>query len=104
MGAVAARQARQITDNVERILAIELFAAAQAIDFRREALGLQARLGQGTAPAYQLIRQHIPFLEHDAVMFPYIEAARTLIASGELARTVKRALGEDACLEKSARR
>jgi histidine ammonia-lyase len=104
MGAIAARQARQIADNVERILAIELFAAAQAIDFRREALGPHARLGKGTAPAYHLIRQRIPFLEHDAVMFPYIEAARTLIAAGELAQTVKRALSEEACLEKSATR
>ena len=98
MGAIAARQAGQIAGNVERILAIELFAAAQAIDFRREALGPQARLGRGTAPAYHLIRREIPFLEHDAVMFPYIEAARRLIAGGELAQTVKHALGEEVCM------
>ena len=89
MGPVAARQARQIAANVERILALELFAAAQAIDFRREALGPDARLGRGTAPAYELIRQCVPFLEQDAVMYPHIEAVRQLVASGELARLVK---------------
>jgi histidine ammonia-lyase len=92
MGCTAARQAQQIADNVEEILAIELFAAAQGIDFRREALGPEARLGRGTAPAYELIRQHVPFLEHDAIMYPHIEAVRELIASGELVRVVEMAI------------
>ena len=89
MGAAAARQARQIADNVERILALELLAGAQGIDFRREALGPEARLGQGTAPAYELIRRHAPFLAQDAVMYPHIEAVRQLVASGELAHVVR---------------
>ena len=88
MGSNAARQARQIADNVERILALELMAAAQGIDFRRQALGPEVPLGRGTAPAYRLIREEVPFLEEDAVMYPYIEAVRRLIASGKLARTV----------------
>jgi histidine ammonia-lyase len=88
MGAAAARKARQVADNVERILALELLAAAQGIDFRREVLGAGARLGRGTGPAYALIRQHVPFLEQDAVMYPHIEAVRELIASGRLAAAV----------------
>ena len=92
MGAVAARHAQQIADNVERILALELFAAAQGIDFRRAVLGSDAQLGQGTAPAYALIRQRVPFLEHDAVMYPHIEAVRELIASGKLREAVRQAL------------
>jgi histidine ammonia-lyase len=94
MGAAAGRQAKQIADNVERILAIELFAAAQAIDFRREVLGPDARLGAGTLPVYELVRQGVPFLEHDAEMYPYIEAVRQLIAGGELVRAVVEALGD----------
>ena len=94
MGPAAARQARQIADNVERILAIELFAAAQGIDFRRESLGPEATLGRGTAPAYALIRKHVPFLEHDAVTYPYIEGVRELIASDELMRQVDGALSD----------
>jgi histidine ammonia-lyase len=94
MGAAAARQARQIAANVERILALELLAAAQGIDFRRQALGPEARLGQGTAPAYDLIRGAVPFLEQDAVMYPYIEAVRQLIASGALMDAVHEALAQ----------
>jgi histidine ammonia-lyase len=92
MGATAARQARQIAVNVERILALELFAAAQGIDFRRETLGPGARLGRGTAPAYELIRQHVPFLGQDAVMYPHIEAVRELVTHGDLMRVVRSAL------------
>jgi histidine ammonia-lyase len=88
MGTIAARQARQIAANVERILALELFAAAQAIDFRKESIGVEARLGQGTGPAYGLIRQQVPFLAQDDIMYPHIEAIRLLIATGQLAKTI----------------
>jgi histidine ammonia-lyase len=82
MGPIAARKAREIARNVERILALELLSAAQGIDFRRQVLGAQARLGKGTAPVYALIRQHIPFLEQDAVLYPYIETVREMIETG----------------------
>jgi len=63
-------------------------AAAQGIDFRKEALDAQAHLGQGTQPAYNLIRRHVPFLEKDAIMYPYLEAVRNLVAGGELVNVV----------------
>jgi histidine ammonia-lyase len=88
MGTIAARQARQIAANVERILALELFAAAQAVDFRREAVGGEARLGHGTGPAFRLIRQQVPFLRKDDTMYPHIEAVRKLIATGQMAATI----------------
>jgi histidine ammonia-lyase len=94
MGPAAARQAKQIVDNVERILALELFAAAQGIDFRRQVLGPEARLGHGTAPAYDLIRQHVPFLDLDTVMYPHIEAVRKLVASGEFVARARTSLKE----------
>ena len=88
----AARQAWSIMENVERILAIELFSAAQAIDFRRNALGPDARLGRGTAPVYDLIRQHVPFLDRDSVMYPHMEAIRQLVRQREVAGRVDDAL------------
>jgi histidine ammonia-lyase len=94
MGCTAARQACQILNNVERILALELLSAAQGIDFRRESLDLAARLGQGTQVAYDLVREHVPFLENDAIMYPYIEAVRRLVAEGTLADSVTQALRE----------
>ena len=84
MGATAADHARQVLHNVETILAIELFAAAQAIDFRRERAGRTLRLGRGTAPVYATIRERVPFLEQDAVMAPLIETVRQMVVSGVL--------------------
>ncbi|MCB0256013.1 MAG: histidine ammonia-lyase, partial [Anaerolineae bacterium] len=94
MGATAALKARQILDNVEHILAIELLAAAQGIDFRRRALGKDARLGAGTTPAYDLIRQHAPFIEEDTLLYPYIDAVHALVTSGELVRVVTDTVGD----------
>lgn len=95
MGATAARQAKEVIENVEWILALELFAACQAIDFRRKVLGPEAQLGRGTAPAYALIREHVPFIEHDEVMYPHIEAIHELIASGKLREVVRQAVPEE---------
>mgnify|MGYP003885692541 CR=1 FL=1 len=91
-GPAAARQARRILRNLNYILAIELFAAAQGIDFRRRVLGPKARLGQGTAAAYRLIRERVPFLEQDAIMYPHIGAVHQLVISGELVAAVEAAL------------
>ncbi|HXV44514.1 MAG TPA: histidine ammonia-lyase [Anaerolineae bacterium] len=92
MGCTAALQTRQIITNVELILAIELMAAAQGIDFRKEKLGQSARLGQGTQPAYSLVRERVPFLEKDAVMYPHIEAVRQLVATGQIVTAVNRSV------------
>ena len=92
MGCTAARQAREVLENAESILALELFAAAQGIDFRREMLGGDPQPGKGTAIAYELIRQRVPFLEQDVIMYPHIEAMRELVRSGELARAVEGAI------------
>lgn len=92
MGPAAALQARQIANNVETILALEMFAAAQGIDFRRQALGPQARLGRGTAAAYEFIRQQVPFLQQDTLMYPHIEAMRRMLADGSLLAAVRQRL------------
>ena len=93
MGVTAGLKLRAILDNVERILALELMAAAQGTDFRRQDLGEGARLGRGTAAAYELLRRHVPFIEQDCVMYPYIEAARRLVADGSIVAAVSAALG-----------
>ncbi len=90
MGATAARQAEQILTHTETIVAIELLAAAQGVDFRRQQTA--GRLGRGTQVAYDLIRQRVPFLEHDAYLAPYLEAARQLVAGGVIKEAVEAAL------------
>ncbi len=91
MGATAVRHAAQILHHTETIVAIELLSAAQGIDFRR---GNGEKMGKGTAVAYDLIRQHVPFLHADTQLSPYIEAVRQLVADGVIKEAVERALGE----------
>ena len=84
MGLTAGLKLRQITENVAHIVATELMAAAQGIDFRRQKLGADAKLGTGTAPLYQKIREVVPFIEEDTVMYDYLRAVRELVTSGAL--------------------
>lgn len=95
MGATAVRQVAQILDHVETIVAIELLGAAQGVDFRRQHMGKDRRLGRGTAVAHHLMRQHIPFLEDDVILAPLIEEARLLVAEGAIKQAVEAALAQD---------
>jgi histidine ammonia-lyase len=89
MGATAVRQAWQIMEHVETIVAIELLCAAQGIDFRRQN---GEQMGWGTEAAYDLIRQHVPFLDEDTFLAPHIESARQLVADGTIKRAVEERL------------
>ncbi|MBK6794814.1 MAG: histidine ammonia-lyase [Anaerolineales bacterium] len=84
MGATAAIKLRSVLDNVERILSIELMSAAQGVDFRKQVIGEEKRLGEGTRSVYALIREHIPFIEADTVMYEYMESMRQLVAEGKV--------------------
>lgn len=92
MGVTAGLKLRQILDNVEGIVAIELMAAAQGIDFRRAAMGAGTRLGRGTGAAYACVRREVPFLERDAVLYPLIEAVRRQLCGGVLVGAVQAAM------------
>ena len=84
MGLTAGLKLRQIAKNVTHIVATELMAAAQGIDFRKQALGADAKLGKGTAPLYERIREVVPFIEEDTVLYEYLIAVRELVTSGAL--------------------
>ena len=88
MATNAAHHTLAVIESVETIIAIELLAAAQGIDFRREQLGTSAVLGAGTGRAYAIVREAIPFLEHDRPLAPLIERARQLVAEGALVEAV----------------
>ena len=67
MGANAAIKLYKVVFNTERVLAIELFNAAQALDFRRPLK---------SSPAVEAIhaayRKVVPFIVDDEVMYPHI--------------------------------
>ena len=61
------------------MIGIEAMHAAQAVDLR----GLPA-LGAGSSRVYQVLREDIPFLDHDRNLSHDIEKAYLLIKSGKL--------------------
>ncbi len=87
MGTIAARKLRQVIDNARNVLGIEYLAACQALDLTTE-----GNLSPLTAPAYRLLRQQIPTLAEDRMMYPDINQAAALIKSGALVATVQEAL------------
>jgi histidine ammonia-lyase len=91
MGPIAARKAAQILEHVETIVALELLCAAQAIDLRRRTQS-SLLLGRGTLPVYQAVRQHVPFIAVDEVMYPHIEKVRLLVKHGTIARAAEQNL------------
>ncbi|PKO97247.1 MAG: histidine ammonia-lyase [Bacteroidetes bacterium HGW-Bacteroidetes-7] len=70
MGANAAVKCFQVVENVEKILAIELMNAAQALDFRRP-----LKSSPIVADFVKRFREHVPFVEEDQVMYLHINNA-----------------------------
>ena len=93
MGSIAARHARAVLTGVERILAIELIVAAQALDLRVALLaagggggaGAATTPGVGVAEAVRRIRARIAHLDRDREPGPDLAAATALVHEGVLA-------------------
>ena len=68
MGSNSATKLVRIVDNVERVLAIELFNAAQALEFRRP-----AKSSPVIERIFEDYRKVVPFLSDDTYMHPFIE-------------------------------
>lgn len=92
MGPIAARHARAIIRNTTVVLALELITAGQAIDLRRQTAGAQLRLGRGTAVAFALLRERVPFRTADTPFTDDIAWADELISSGRLIAEVEAVL------------
>lgn len=98
MAPIAARKARQILDNVQKIVAIEFLFAAQALDFRiREFGGKDAPdkiLGKGTAEAFRLIRERVSFIDQDRPIYTEIEKLVDLLRNRGILNEVERSVGK----------
>ncbi|MGE4159742.1 MAG: aromatic amino acid lyase, partial [Planctomycetota bacterium] len=78
MGPIAARQALEIADNLEVVLAIELLCACQAIDLRKP-LKSSASL-EGVRAS---LRRRVPFMNRDRRLSTDIEKARMFLRDTE---------------------
>src|SRR5574344_10277 len=74
MGANAATKAYLIVQNVEKILAIELLNAAQALEFRRP-----LKSSEFIEEFIEQYRRFVPFVENDTVMYKLMHASRDFI-------------------------
>lgn len=70
MGSNAATKSARVADNVERVLAIELLNAAQALEFRRP-----LRSSEPIEKLFADFRAVVPFVDTDMVMYPLIAKA-----------------------------
>lgn len=88
MGPIAGRHAVDIIRNVEQIVAIEMLAAAQGIDFQAE-----LKPGKATGAAWREIRKHIAHLDDDRVMYTDMEKMLGLIKDGTILKAVEKVSG-----------
>jgi histidine ammonia-lyase len=78
-GLVAARRTRDILQNCYYILAFELLCACQAADLR----GIE-QLSSTTRALYDLVREQVPYLDHDEPLTDHLETLAGLFQSGAL--------------------
>jgi len=96
----AGRHARTIVSNIQQVVAIEYLMAAQALELRliERKVGPDA-IGAASSAALQLLRntptsdgRRNDHLTRDAVLYPRIRAAATLVTSGAVLSEVDRVL------------
>jgi histidine ammonia-lyase len=78
MGMTGALKLRQIVENAERVLAIELMCAAQGLEFRRP-----LKPSREVQRAHLAVRSIVPRLEQDRVLAADIEALAGAIRAGK---------------------
>ena len=88
MGTIAARKARDVVRNAERVVGIELLCAAEAMEHRRP-----LRSGPGVEAAHAAIRERIAPLVTDRLLANDFAAMDELMTSGALLAAAERAAG-----------
>ena len=89
MGMTTALKTRQIIDNAQAVIAIELIAGAQAVDFRKP-----VKPSAGVRAACEVIRKHVAFLEEDRPLYDDINRLKDVVQSGEILDAVEAEVGE----------
>jgi histidine ammonia-lyase len=84
MGSVGALKLLNVFKNVEQVLAIELFTAAQALDFRTP-----LKPGKGVEQAHQYMRKQIPHAHEDHFFKDEINIAVDLLLDKNLMDPLK---------------
>ncbi|WP_316815667.1 histidine ammonia-lyase [Pedobacter nyackensis] len=79
MGSISGRKALQVIENVEKILGIELFCAAQAMDYHAP-----LKSGKMVTAVHDFVRSKIEHLEEDQIMYEMMEKAIEMVQNGTI--------------------
>ncbi|NIM59152.1 MAG: aromatic amino acid lyase, partial [Candidatus Aminicenantes bacterium] len=88
MGMTTALKTKQIIDNAQAVLSVELMAGAQAVDFRKP-----IKPGKGIQAAAGVIRKYVDHLEEDRPLYDDINKLKEVVESGEILEAVEKAIG-----------
>jgi len=88
MGMTTALKTQQIIDNAQAVLAVELIAGAQAVDFRKP-----IKSSKGVQAAARIIRKYVDHLEEDRPLYDDINKLKEVVESGEILEAVEKAAG-----------
>jgi histidine ammonia-lyase len=88
MANTTAMKTKEILKNSAAIFAIELMAAAQALDFRKP-----LKPGKGTQAAYDIVRKHVKHLDEDRPLYPDIIKMAKVVESREILKAVEKTVG-----------
>lgn len=89
MGTIAARKFRQVTENAENVVAMEVLSASQALDM------LKPLEPSGAVKAVlRAVREEVPFAEEDRVFADDIQQIREMIQSEKLIKVINKTIGE----------
>jgi histidine ammonia-lyase len=84
MGANGATKLLRVAENLEKILAIELFTAVQALEFRRP-----LRSSDSIEEVVKSFRNIIPFINDDKVMYSEIEKSINFLKTYDWRRIIE---------------
>ncbi len=89
MGLTTSQKTKKILDNCYGVLAIEMMAAAQALDLREK------KSGKGTSAAHGVVRKYVDFLDDDRPLYKDNNRMVELLKSDEVIEAVENELGAE---------
>lgn len=88
MGSIASRKALSVLNNTYSVIAIELYNAIQALDFREN------KPGKAISAVKNLVREKVEFVSDDRIMYKDMAKIEQMLRDGSLINAVEKEIGE----------
>ncbi|AZA77292.1 histidine ammonia-lyase [Chryseobacterium sp. G0186] len=90
MGSIGARKLHQVIENVEKILGIELFCAAQAMDYHAP-----LRPGKILKTVHDFVRSKVNHIEEDQIMHDMMQITIDMVKDGSLLKVAQETASQE---------